>query len=148
MRLWSLHPKHLDARGLVALWREALLAKAVLQGKTKGYRHHPQLERFQAHPRPVAAINGYLAHVWHEANQRGYHFDKSKFRTSGPGLERIMVARGQVAYEWQHLRAKVRRRDPAWYKTIRGVKEPALHALFRAVPGAIASWERPTAPTD
>jgi carboxyl-terminal processing protease len=29
MRLWSLHPKYLDAQGLVALWREALLAKAV-----------------------------------------------------------------------------------------------------------------------
>ncbi|HEU5178767.1 MAG TPA: pyrimidine dimer DNA glycosylase/endonuclease V, partial [Burkholderiales bacterium] len=32
MRLWSLHPKYLDARGLVALWREALLAQAVLRG--------------------------------------------------------------------------------------------------------------------
>jgi len=25
MRLWTLHPKYLDARGLVALWREGLL---------------------------------------------------------------------------------------------------------------------------
>jgi hypothetical protein len=29
-RIWSLHPKYLDARGLVALWREGLLAQAVL----------------------------------------------------------------------------------------------------------------------
>jgi hypothetical protein len=33
MRLWSLHPEYLDANGLVALWREALLAQAFLQGK-------------------------------------------------------------------------------------------------------------------
>ena len=37
MRLWTLHPKYLDPQGLVALWREALLARAVLQGKTRGY---------------------------------------------------------------------------------------------------------------
>lgn len=48
MRLWSVHPKYLDVRGLVALWREGLLAQAVLRGRTKGYLHHPQLERFRA----------------------------------------------------------------------------------------------------
>ena len=47
MRLWTLHPKYLDARGLVALWRESLLAQAVLAGRTRGYRSHPQLERFR-----------------------------------------------------------------------------------------------------
>ena len=143
MRLWSLHPKHLDARGLVALWREALLAKAVLQGKTRGYRHHPQLARFREHPRPLVAINGYLMHVWHEARRRGYAFDGSKIRRGGPGIERIKVPRGQVAYEWTHLKAKVRHRDPRWYRTIRAVKEPSLHALFRVAPGGIAPWERP-----
>jgi len=30
MRLWSLHPRYLDAKGLVALWREGLLAQKVL----------------------------------------------------------------------------------------------------------------------
>ena len=54
MRLWTLHPRYLDARGLVALWREALLAQKVLRGKTRGYRAHPQLQRFreQADPKP------------------------------------------------------------------------------------------------
>ncbi|MDI6747818.1 MAG: pyrimidine dimer DNA glycosylase/endonuclease V [Rhodocyclaceae bacterium] len=41
MRLWTLHPRYLDARGLVALWREARLAQAVLGGKTRGYTHTP-----------------------------------------------------------------------------------------------------------
>ncbi|WP_368086417.1 pyrimidine dimer DNA glycosylase/endonuclease V [Nitrosomonas sp. Nm34] len=26
MRLWSIHPKYLDAKGLLALWREGLQA--------------------------------------------------------------------------------------------------------------------------
>ena len=61
MRLWTLHPRYLDAAGLVALWREGLLARAVLRGKTRGYRHHPQLERFRCHASPRSAINRYLA---------------------------------------------------------------------------------------
>lgn len=37
MRLWSIHPRYLDTKGLVALWRETLLlAQAVLFGNTKG----------------------------------------------------------------------------------------------------------------
>lgn len=46
VRLWSLHPRYLDTAGLTAGWREALLAQKVLTGVTRGYRHHPQLERF------------------------------------------------------------------------------------------------------
>ena len=33
MRIWSLHPEYLDARGLVALWREALLAQDGAAGR-------------------------------------------------------------------------------------------------------------------
>ena len=143
MRLWSLHPQYLDSKGLVALWREALLAKHVLAGKTKGYRHHPQLTRFRAHPHPLAAINAYLAHVWHEAKQRGYSFDKSKFRTGRPGVERIKVNSGQVAYEWKHLRAKLKTRDPVRHREARSIEKPRLHALFRAKPGPVEEWERP-----
>src|SRR5690606_10288867 len=78
MRLWSIHPKYLDAKGLVALWREALLARAVLRGRTRGYRHHPQLDRFRSHASPRSAINAYLAAVHAEASARGYAFDRAK----------------------------------------------------------------------
>ncbi|HKX52383.1 MAG TPA: pyrimidine dimer DNA glycosylase/endonuclease V [Nitrosospira sp.] len=37
MRLWTLHPRYLDTKGLVAAWREALLAQKVLSGLTSGY---------------------------------------------------------------------------------------------------------------
>jgi hypothetical protein len=39
MRLWTLHPKYLDSKGLVTLRREALLGQTLLQGETTSYRH-------------------------------------------------------------------------------------------------------------
>lgn len=140
MRLWSLHPRYLDAQGLVALWREALLAQAVLRGRTKGYRRHPQLERFKAHAAPKAAIAGYLAAVRAEARARGYAFDGSKVgRRRAAGMT---VSAGQLAYEWRHLRAKLRRRAPAVLARWRSVKRPDPHPCFRVRPGGVSPWER------
>src|SRR5262245_51386056 len=103
MRLWSLHPSQLDSKGLVAVWREALLAQKVLQGKTKGYRHHPQLQRFRQSGEPMAAIASYLWAVHDEAKRRGYSFDLSKI--AGERQSRtIAVSKGQLAYEWAHLK--------------------------------------------
>ncbi len=50
MRLWSLDPAHLDRQGLVACWREALLAQAVLAGLPEHPRAHPL---FRVVPGPV-----------------------------------------------------------------------------------------------
>ena len=61
MRIWSVHPRYLDRQGLLACWRESLLAQAVLADATKGYQHHPQLERFREQPDPLVAIGAYLA---------------------------------------------------------------------------------------
>ena len=139
MRLWTLHPSHLDSQGLVAVWREGLLAKAVLQNRTRGYRTHPQLMRFRDHPRPVAAINSYLAGVLAEARKRGYHFDARKVqgpRTAVP----IRVSRGQLAYEWTHLLRKLRRRSLRVYRVARRAR-PTAHDLFRLTAGPVAPWE-------
>lgn len=143
VRLWSLHPRYLDPRGLVALWREALLAKAVLCGSTRGYRDHPQLERFERHPDPRSAIDAYLAAVHDEATERGYRFDRSKL---GPvtGVQSIPVSSGQLAYEWRHLQRKLAVRSPAVLARWEGVVVPACHPLFRRTPGPVAAWERAT----
>src|SRR6186713_81980 len=100
MRLWTLHPKYLDAKGLVALWREGLLARAVLRGATRGYRHHPQLDRFRAQDAPLSAINAYLGAVVDEAEKRGYAFARDKL---GPVRVRVVIrcGAGQCAHEWQ-----------------------------------------------
>ena len=141
MRLWTLHPQYLDARGLVALWREALLAQKVLRGATKGYRHHPQLDRFRASRSPRAAIACYLAGILQEARRRGYAFDASKVPRAR--LRRVLDAtEGQLLYEWRHLKRKLRRRDPACYKEWRSVKVPLPHPLFRIVTGGVQEWER------
>ena len=140
MRLWSLHPRHLDSRGLVALWREALLAQAVLRGRTRGYRHHPQLVRFRAQRSPPASISEYLKAVHAESVRRGYRFDAAKIARGGTP-ERIDVPQGQVDFEWDHLAAKLEARAPAWLEEQRMVPR-AVHPLFRVVPGGRADWER------
>jgi hypothetical protein len=141
MRLWTLHPKYLDPQGLVALWREALLARAVLRGETVGYRHHPQLERFRVHPAPRTAINAYLLAVLEEAQSRGYAFNAKKV---GPvrGVVELPATAGQVAHEWRHLLGKLRARSPKLFMHLRVITRPQPHPLFRVTAGAVASWER------
>ncbi len=141
MRLWTIHPRYLDARGLVAAWREALLAQKVLLGRTRGYTRHPQLERFSAQPRPVAAMGAFLTALAEEATLRAYHFDLSKIsHVQGYGL--IEETRGQLLYEWEHLRSKLRVRAPEVYHQIQAVEFPEAHPLFRIVPGDVREWER------
>lgn len=140
MRLWTLHPKYLDPKGLVALWREALLAQAVLLGRTRGYTRHPQLLRFRETGSPAGAIAAYLRSVHADAFRRGYRFDKAKIgKTSFEGL--IVATRGQLEYEWAHLRKKLETRAPALLDGIHAVAQPDPHPLFRIEPGPIAPWE-------
>jgi hypothetical protein len=141
MRLWSLHPKYLDPQGLVALWRESLLARAVLRGKTRGYVHHPQLERFRSHAHPRTAINAYLAAVHAEAVARGYAFDKSRIGPIRP-VQPMAITAGQLAFEWQHLMHKLESRSPKRFAELRDIVSPACHPLFRLRAGQVASWER------
>lgn len=141
MRIWTLHPRYLDSKGLVAAWREALLAQKVLAGETKGYRHHPQLVRFQAQTEPRAAIATYLTGLADEAQCRGYRFDASKI-SELKFTGRIDETSGQLAYEWSHLRAKLQVRAPEVARQWRSLKLPEPHPLFRIVPGEVREWER------
>ena len=141
MRLWSLHPQHLDSIGLVALWREGLLAQKVLQGRTKGYRAHPQLTRFHAQGNPEQAIGFYLVHVVDEADRRGYRFNRSKIGMSAP-CPAIPLHDGQLTYEWQHLMRKLSERSPDWHRAQQSHTAPAAHPLFTLIPGLVETWER------
>lgn len=141
MRLWSLHPKYLDPQGLVALWREALLARAVLRGLTRGYRNHPQLERFRCHPAPLSAINAYLLGVHAEAEARGYSFDRGKIGRVGHKAK-LPVTTGQVAFEWTHLLHKLAIRNSALHQRYAGETAPECHPLFLVQQGPVESWER------
>jgi len=141
MRLWSLHPKYLDPQGLVALWRETLLAQAVLRGGTRGYRNHPQLDRFRNHPAPLAAISLYLEGIHVEAKARGYAFDENKIKPARKAVS-LSVTTGQMAYEWEHLLAKLKVRNRALYGKWRNIEVPEAHPMFTVRAGDVESWER------
>jgi hypothetical protein len=140
MRLWSLHPSYLDTRGLAACWREGLLARKVLSGGTKGYTHHPQLERFKAQADPVAALDSYLLAVWEEATRRGFAFNRDKI---GPRFSesRIAVTSGQLEYEMRHLGAKLATRDAGRYQQTAGITSPRANPVFSVIAGRVETWE-------
>lgn len=142
MRLWSLHPSYLDQKGLVALWREGLLAQHVLAGKTKGYRHHPQLHRFLETDRPLAFIGSYLNEVAGEATRRGYRFDATKILELLEEPRTISVTRGQLRYEFDHLLRKLEIRDPSRFGTLSSNKRILHHPSFAAIPGKVQAWEK------
>ncbi len=140
MRLWSVHPSQLDAKGLVALWRETLLAKKVLEGKTKGYQNHPQLNRFKQSGNPLLYINYYLSEIWEAATKRGYHFDVTKFQKVDKPKP-LTVTNAQVAYEYQHLLNKLKVRDEERYHSLLNVSNILVHPLFIVIEGEIEDWE-------
>ncbi len=139
--MWSVHPKHLDTKGLVALWREGLLARKVLMGGTRGYRNHPQLQRFRATDTPCMSIDCYLHYVVDEADRRGYNFNRSKL---GPWSEvaELEVTTGQLAFEREHLKRKLDIRDVARSRALPEAAAVEVHPVFKRVDGPISSWER------
>lgn len=137
MRIWSLHPKLLDQKGLIACWRETLLAQKVLQGNTKGYRHHPQLQRFQSLPDPIKGIGTYLTEIYIESFKRGYTFNSSKILKTDYNL-RIPVTKDQLEYEFCHLKAKLQIRDPSRLNNI----VICHHPMFTVIDGPVEKWEK------
>lgn len=143
-----MHPRYLDRQGLTACWREGLLAQKVLTGTTRGYRNHPQLERFRVDPPsseppwpPGAPITTYLHGVVDEAEARGYAYDRAKVLAPADDALRVPVTTGQLRHEWWHLREKLRVRSPQVLSRWRDVDVPEPHPLLVVVPGPVASWE-------
>jgi len=141
MRLWTLHPSYLDRQGLLALWREALLAQAVLHAKTKGYRSHPQLARFKQHPDPLRAIAAYLLPILEESRQRGYAFDAAKIQCP-PAVGTIAATDAQLMHEWRHLLTKLSGRSPLVFDGLCSIAIPDPHPFFHIIDGAIEPWEK------
>ena len=144
MRLWSISPEYLDRQGLLALWRESLLARKVLEGKTKGYKNHPQLIRFRGTNDSIAYINQYLDSVYQEAQKRGYNFDATKIALLKNKLKDIKVSNGQVNYEFNHLLRKLEARDFGQFSKIKetGRHEIRPNRIFKVVEGNIENWEK------
>ncbi|MFA5059745.1 MAG: pyrimidine dimer DNA glycosylase/endonuclease V [Candidatus Omnitrophota bacterium] len=142
MRLWSLHPQYLDRQGLLAVWREGLLAQKVIVGKTKGYKNHPQLERFKRHSKPLLAIGNYLFSIYLEAKKRKYQFSKNKILFYSKKKFHLKVTKKQMDYEFRHLLKKLKIRDKNVYQKISATRRVKPHPLFSVVFGKIEPWER------
>lgn len=151
MRLWSISPKYLDTKGLLALWREALLAKKVLEGKTKGYKNHPQLIRFKKTSDPTLYINLYLIQVYYEAKARRYQFDFNKIDNEKImglnflNLEKIKVTKGQIKYEFEFLKKKLKKRDLQKYLKLENIENDMdieINPIFEIIEGEIEEWEK------
>ncbi len=142
MRLWSLSPRYLDRQGLLAVWREGLLAKKVLEGETKGYKSHPQLIRFREQERPVDHIKAYLLGIYQEAASRGYKFNQVKAGLLKKKLKNIKVSSGQIEYEFAHLLKKLVKRDRSRYNELKGLVKLDPRPLFRVRKGGVESWEK------
>jgi len=141
MRIWSIHPKYLDSKGLIAVWRETLLAKKVLENKTIGYKNHPQLNRFKESKDSLNYINQYLAEIYQEAVRRNYSFDKKKFKKTLI-TSNLSVTNGQLNFEVKHLKAKLKKRDLKKWKEIEVITQFEPHPLFTVVPGNVEPWEK------
>lgn len=145
MRLWTIHPSQLDRAALIAGWREGLLAQKVLAGLTKGYKNHPQLDRFKAQPEPMKAIGAWLSGLQEEATARGYSFDATKitFPAIPENPINIPVTDGQIAYEAAWLRSKIAVRAPHLLTSEPWISgEFRAHPIFVVVPGPIEPWEK------
>lgn len=142
MRLWTIHPQYLDRRGLLALWRESLLAQKVLFNRTGGYKKHPQLERFRQHQNALEAIGFYLYEIYKESRIRGYNFKKDKISRINKNIKPIKVSQGQISFEVKHLAAKLKKRDRKSFSRISKIKRIKLHPLFVSAKGGRESWEK------
>ncbi|MBT4551940.1 hypothetical protein HOC37_03025 [bacterium] len=142
MRLWSIHPKYLDSVALVALWREGLLAKKVLAGKTKGYKNHPQLIRFKNTNNPIKSINCYLSIIYDESIKRKYQFNVNLINYTNKISLKIPITTKQLEYEFHHLLKKYERRNQNFFNKIYKISKILQNPLFNVQVGKIASWEK------
>jgi len=129
MRLWTIHPIYLDSKGLVALWREGLLAQKVLLGITRGYRFHPQLNRFKIIENPVSSIGAYLYHIYLESKVRNYNFQLSKIEIIEE-VPRIKISKDLLHSEFQHLLRKLEQRDSDRYLQLLKIEDILPHPSF------------------
>jgi hypothetical protein len=131
----------LDTKGLLAAWREGLLAQHVLNGATTGYKSHPQLLRFKSCDDPIEAINAFLTAIYLESMARGYDFDGTKIDQLSALSRKIPVTAGQVDYELKLLKSKLLIRDNRRFEELSQLTVIPINGIFEVVDGPIETWE-------
>ena len=113
----------------------------MLEGKTEGYKDHPQLIRFNSSENALNCINFYLSEVYNESLKRDYSFDRTKIDRNFKPCS-ITVTEGQLKYEREHLLGKLAARDPERYEKLKIIKDFSPHPLFKVIKGGIEHWEK------
>lgn len=170
MRLYNIHPKYLDQKGLCGLWAESLLAQSVLlkgefsehpqtphtRLRRTPYWNHPALNRFKG-DKAIYLIGNYLHGVAEEGIKRGYKFDINKIEIHIPYVHQLLtVTKGQLVFEISHLLKKLKQRDRKKYIEISkeiewreganylyyNESKIQAHSLFKIIEGGKEQWER------
>lgn len=120
----------MDKHGLIALWREGLLAQKALNGGAKGYQNNPQLVRFKRQDNPLKAIGTYLSFVAAEGARQGYKLNHEKILYPNFDEAVIEADLGQVAFEKEHLKDKLKRRDVIKFEELSSSKTIDANPIF------------------
>jgi hypothetical protein len=111
-------------------------------GDTRGWRNHPQLDRFKDHSETMDAIGFYPLKIREEASFRGHSYDGSKIRRPINRVALTSITTGQLLYEFSLLLERTRLRMPAWHEKLREVYDlPKAYPLFEVVEGDVGRWE-------
>jgi hypothetical protein len=73
--------------------------------------------------------------------RRGYRLEANKINERR-SQSLITETSGQLLYEWQHLKKKLRLRGTSASSELAKVKKPHPHPLFKIVAGQVRNWER------
>jgi hypothetical protein len=143
MRIWTVHPRYLDVKGFVALWRETLLGMETLKKHVKCQHYipwykHPQLAPFKAQSDPILYISNYLYLVLEESRRRNYNFDGSKLDAIPycENLPLIKASREVLVHEWLVCLGRYRVRSPKWFEEVKDISplEVDPHPLYICEP--------------
>ena len=89
----------------------------------------------------MSAIAVFLYEVAAEGKRRGYKFDVGKIAGRPRRKQNIAETRGQLNYEWAHLKRKLKRRSRTVAFELCSIDKPVAHPLFRIVAGEVRKWE-------
>ncbi len=137
MKLWSLHPRHMDHTRLLALWRTALAARDIIEGRASDYRVDRSIYRFMGRLDSDRAINTYIYYIWLEAKGRGYRFAREEaLKKELIDTEiKIPVTSGQLLFEAWKLLTKISQTNPDWISRLAIEKCFEANPVFRVVEG-------------
>lgn len=131
MSLWTVHPKYLDKQGLIALWREGLLAQKSLNGELDIELNNQVWQQFKNSENPLKAIGTYLSFIASEGARRGYKLGHEKIIYPNFDDNKFDIRPQDLIFEMKHLRDKLKLRDKNKWHEVNQVEQVEPNPAFR-----------------